>query len=277
MRSTLRLCSALACTFLFAIVSPLPAQAAERLTDKQLDALIQDIDKGFDTWKDALEKRNYDDAVITSAAGTINVKQFLKDFEKDIDTLKDRVSDSYAANPEALSLLRRASDVDRRYSARQGQGVGASEWASLGKQFATLAAAYGAQWPAITDGLGVGRLTDKQLETQLKGMQSNAKRLADDASKAGKNKSIDPATVATVKDQCKLIETYSKDASSRVKGGRPASGEIAQLLAATAAAGDAASKLPLSPVGGTAWSSLNEGAAAVARAFGQPWAVAATR
>jgi hypothetical protein len=267
----LRWFTALTCTVFVATAAPLPARAAERLSDKQLDALIENIDKGFDKWKDALEKRNYDDAVITSAAGTINVKQFLRDFEKDIDTLKDRVSDTYAANTEAASLLRRASDVDKRYVERQGQGVGASEWAALGTQFGALAASYGAPWPTITDGTGIGRLTDKQMATQLKGVEASAKRLADDASKAGKNKSVDQAAVSTVKDQCKLIGTYSKNVGSRVKDGRPASGEVAQLLAATRAAGQAASKLPLSPVGGTAWSSLDQSAAALARAFGQPW------
>ena len=46
--ATLRWLTALTCTFFVASAAPLPARAAERLSDKQLDALIDSIDKGFD-------------------------------------------------------------------------------------------------------------------------------------------------------------------------------------------------------------------------------------
>ena len=42
---------------------------ADRLNDKQLNQIIENIDDGFDHWKDNLERRNMDDAVIKSAAG----------------------------------------------------------------------------------------------------------------------------------------------------------------------------------------------------------------
>ena len=56
----------------------------------QVKKLVEDIDAGYDTWKQGLEKKNLDDAVITSAERTVKVKDFLKDFEKAIDVLKDR-------------------------------------------------------------------------------------------------------------------------------------------------------------------------------------------
>src|SRR5262245_25565083 len=99
---------------------PAGAARAERLTDEQVKKLIEDIDRGFDTWKDDLEKRNLDDAKITSPDRTIDVKSFLKNFEKAIDTVKGRFDPDYAASPEVLALLRLGSDVER-WTRRPGE------------------------------------------------------------------------------------------------------------------------------------------------------------
>jgi hypothetical protein len=68
------------------------------MTDEQVKKLIEDIDAGYRTWRQDLEKDNLDDAVITSAERTIKVKDFLKDFDKDIEVLKSRFEPSYAAS-----------------------------------------------------------------------------------------------------------------------------------------------------------------------------------
>ena len=67
-----------------------PAAAGERPNDKAVEQQGKQIKEGFEIWKKALEKRNLDDAVLRSAAGTIDVKEFLKSFAKDIDTFNDR-------------------------------------------------------------------------------------------------------------------------------------------------------------------------------------------
>src|SRR5262245_13749993 len=96
----------LAIALSLAVALPCVATGAERPTDEQVKKLIEDIDGGYRTWKQDLEKRNLDDAVITSAERTVKVKDFLKDFDKAIDTFKDRFNGNYAASPEALALLR---------------------------------------------------------------------------------------------------------------------------------------------------------------------------
>jgi hypothetical protein len=81
-----------------------PVGAADRLTDPQVKELAESIDRGFETWKDELERRKLDEAVIRSAAGTVDVGQFLKDMEKDIDLVKNRLGSSYSAGPEVTAL-----------------------------------------------------------------------------------------------------------------------------------------------------------------------------
>src|SRR5262245_30730202 len=106
--------------------------AADRLTDPQVTQLVESIGRGFDRWKDDLERRNLDDAVIKNAAGTIDVKKFLKDMEDAIDLVKDRLKSTYAAGPEVTALLRRASDVERRAK----QDGGGEAWKTLSGQLA---------------------------------------------------------------------------------------------------------------------------------------------
>ena len=78
--------------------APLTA-SADRLTDKQVDATIDQVKKSYDRWKDGLEKANMDDAVIRSAAGTTDVKQFLKGFKDDLDKLDDKFGSQYYRDP----------------------------------------------------------------------------------------------------------------------------------------------------------------------------------
>jgi hypothetical protein len=245
------------------------AVAAERLTDKQLEQHIQTIDRGFDEWKDALERNNYDDAVIKSAAGTIRVEQFLEDFEKDIDTLKERYNSNYAASREAVTLLRRASDVERRYQ-RQG-GPGASEWSALSGRFATLATAYGASWPIDANSTDVGRLGDKELASRVQDLERSANRLRNEADKAAGQAKVDKPTREALKSELTTLERNAKDVRERVQDGHPASSEVSALLGQLGGASSKVSNLPLSAQGKQALSSLDTSAAALARAFGESW------
>ena len=127
-----------------ALLSAGSAAAADRLSDPLLTQLVQNIDRGFDAWKDDLERKNLDEALIKSAAGTIDVNKFLRSMADDIDTVKDKLKADYAAAPEVTALLRRASDVERR---TQAQPPTSEAWKPLSVQYAQLAAAYGLGWP----------------------------------------------------------------------------------------------------------------------------------
>ena len=147
------------------------AAAAERLTDQQVKSLIEQVDKSYDRWKDGLEKANMDDAVIKSAAGTIDVKQFLKGFKDDISKLKDKFKPENAAVAEATAVLRKGSDVERRYKARGG--AAGSEWSALSNSLGSLAAAYGGPWPIETMDVQFVRVNDKEMVGRLDGVRAH--------------------------------------------------------------------------------------------------------
>jgi len=260
-----RICAALA----IALALPLCAAGAERMTDEQVKKLIQDIDDGYRTWKEDLEKRNLDDAVITSAERTIKVKDFLEDFEKSIDSMKDRFKPDYAASPEALALIRRGSDVELR-NRRQGQAPG-SAWAALGSKLGALAHAYGVAFPVESMSVQAARLNDAELAGKVEQMENAAKRLRDEAEKAAKaNKSIDKATRESLKASIQQLEEKAKEVRSRIKDDRPASVEVGQLLSQAGKVKGTLTKLSLPSGGGPAWAGVEAGTEVLARAFDLP-------
>jgi hypothetical protein len=256
------LCAALA------LAAP-AAGATERLNDKQLEQHIKDVDHGFDAWKKELEERNFDDAVIKSASGTLDVKTFLRDFEKDLEKYDERFKSTYGAVPEAQALLRRASDVDRRY--RQQGGPGASEWRALGDRFGTLAAAYGAPWPLEALDSPMSRLNDKELAARVQDIEKSAKKAGSEADKAAGQAKMDEARRTAMKEQFAEVTTSAKQVRERLADGRPCSAEVGELLSLVRRAGQAAASLAIAPDGRAALGTMHAGGSTLAKAFGETW------
>jgi hypothetical protein len=242
------------------------ALAAERLNDEQIRDVIERIDRGFDEWKSGLERRNLDDATIKSAAGTIEVRRFLDDFEREIDHVKDRVKPESSAAPEVLALLRRGSDVERR--ARQQGASAASEWKALAGQLEILATAYGASWPVETADAQLGRMTDRELASNVDRLGQAADRLKGETDKAARQAKMDEAGRNRLKGSFDELSRVADDVESRLKDDRPASAEVDKLLGLVRQVGASTAALSLSPEGKSAWSTIQASVAGISRAFG---------
>jgi len=249
-----------------ALALPVGAAGAERLTDEQVKKLIEDIDEGYKTWKRDLEKQNLDAAVITSAERTVKVKDFLKDFDKAIETFEGRFKSEYAASPEALTLLRRGSDVALR---NQRQNLTpSSAWSALAAKLDALAHAYGIGFPVESMNVLAARLNDGELAAKVERMEAAAKQLQRDTDKAAKaNKAIDKATRESLKGAIQQVQVKSKEVRARLKEDRPAAVEVGQLFSETAKVKEMIAKLSLTGAAAPAWSGIESGSEALARAF----------
>jgi hypothetical protein len=261
-------CQRLSIVIVLALALTLPAgaAAAERLTDEQVKKLIEDIDEGYKTWKRDLEKQNLDDAVITSSERTVKVKDFLKDFDKAIETFDGRFKSDYAASPEALTLLRRGSDVALR-NKRQNLTPG-SAWSALAVKLDALAHAYGIGFPVESMNVLAARLNDGELATKVERTEAAVKQLQRDTEKAAKaDKGIDKATREQLKGSIQQVEEKAKEVRTRIKEDRPAAVEVSQLFAETAKVKDTLGKLSLTTAAAPAWKGIESGNEALARAF----------
>jgi hypothetical protein len=220
----------IAIPFVLAIVVGLPVLAAERMTDKDVKALVARIDDGRNRFESALDdkvKRN----ILRGPSGEVNVDQFLNDFEESVKRLEERLTSKYAASAEVGTLLRQASAIDA-YIGRQPVGTkGASEWGRLAGDFKALAAAYGAAFP-LAENAAVRRLGDGEVAAAAEGVTKGAERVKSSLdAELKKDPSVDkPTREATVRE----ADDFSKEAKAlrdRVKDARPSSAEAEALLA----------------------------------------------
>ena len=88
-----------------------PVFAADRLTDRDVKALITRIEQGRDKFDDELDGK-LKNSVIRQPSGEVNVKDVLNDFQKSIDRVEERLKPEYAASAEVATLLRRGSGIE---------------------------------------------------------------------------------------------------------------------------------------------------------------------
>jgi hypothetical protein len=241
-----------------------PAAAADRLSDAQVTQLVQNIDRGFDHWKDDLERRNMDDAVIRSAAGTIDVRRFLSDMEREIDLVKDRLNSDYAASPEVTSLLRRASDVERRAQTEKPSEA----WKTLGGQFQSLAAAYGVGWPLEGSASGLRKM-DKELAADAKRLSDSVDRLRNGSLRAASNAKRPQAERDAADREMRELKQAAGQLESNLKNHRAVAADATRVLDLAAKAQSFAKGVGALPAEATAaLTAVGASSQAIAMAFG---------
>lgn len=201
------------------------AQAVERLTDPQVEQLVDGMDKAFDHWKNDLERRNVDDVVLRSSTGTVDVKKFLKDMKGDIGLVKGRLNSSYAAGPEVTALLRRASDVERRYQ-REGTP---EAWKTLGGQLASLAGTYGLAWPVEANANALRKM-DKEVAVEAKRLADSIEPLRKGALRAATDAKRPQAERDTADRSMRELRKLAQQLESNLKGHKAVGTDASRVL-----------------------------------------------
>jgi hypothetical protein len=200
------------------------------MTDRELVALVQQIDDGRGRFVDALEDQ-VKRAVLRSPTGEVDVDRFLGDFDRNIDQFRSRIKAEYAASSEAAIVLRQASAIDRFFTERPAGTRGQSEWTSLVTHLKTLAAAYGTTFPLVEPAT-VRRLSRRELATSARTAAQSAnrfKRMLDDDLKD--DGSVDKAARESVVDEAEQLKKDADELRSRLDDDNPSTGELDRLLA----------------------------------------------
>lgn len=245
-----------------------PALAADRLTDRDVKALVARIEQGRDRFDNALDdelKRS----IIRGASGEVRVSSFLDDFQENIDRLEERLKPDYAASSEAAALLRQASAIDAGFKRLPPGTRGVSEWNRLASDLKALAAAYGAEFP-LPEGAAVRRIGDRELAdtlNEIAGAASQLKKSIDNDLK--KDPSVTKEARQAMVAEADALSKDAKALRGRVKDQQPSSAEAERLLARAAKVQEDidSHKLP-SSVG--LWSGIRTGLQSVASAYGAP-------
>lgn len=210
----------------------LPTVAAaqhERLSDKDLKGLMDTIDDHRHSFEGALDG-TLKHSVMRNATSEVDVSKYFDDFQKNINTMKDRFKPDYSASTEAQVVLHQASDIDA-FMKQQGTGMkGASEWNTLATDFSTLAASYGAPFP-LPQGAPVRRVGDKELVTAAETLAKQADDLKKAIDKGTSGMSdADKAEAKNVMKEAEALKEDAKNFKDRINDNKPASAEAKGLV-----------------------------------------------
>src|SRR5262244_4474719 len=80
----------------------LVAQTPGRLSDRDVKALIETVDKGRDRFEDELDGK-VKNSVVREPSHEVRVDKYLGDFKDSVEHLKDRFESKYAASAEVAT------------------------------------------------------------------------------------------------------------------------------------------------------------------------------
>lgn len=203
------------------LVAQMPAP---RLSDKDVKALIEQVDDNRDKFKDNLDS-SIKDAKLRSPSGEIDVSKFLDDYKENVNKLKDRFNDDYSASAEVATVLHQATLIDNRMKNSDATVKGRSEWDREAASLKSLAEAYGTSFPT-PENAPVRRLNDKETAASAEALEKAADHFKDSVDK---NSTIPKAERDAVKKDAEELQKLADTVKSKTADGKPATAEFQQL------------------------------------------------
>jgi hypothetical protein len=251
-----------------AVLAGSPALAADRLTDRDLKALVSKVEQERDRFEDALDSQ-LKRSVLRSPSGEVDVEHFLDDFQANVERLRERLAPDYAASTEVTAVLRQGSAIAAFFADRPAGSKGSSEWTRLSGDLSTLAAAYGTTFP-YDNASPVRRVGDRELAAALDGVKRGASGLRRSLDKELKAAKVDKAARQGPVREVEQLEKDAGTLASRVRGSDPSSSEAERLLERAAKVGETLRGLA-APASSSAWGTLQPTLSSLAGAYGRTW------
>ena len=155
--------------------APLVFAAAGRLTDPEVKALLESIERKRSAFEAALDDK-LKNSNIKGERGQVKANEFFDDLQDQVQRARERFASNYSASSEVLSLLQFAARLDAWASMQPAGFRGSKEWGALATDFQRLSAAYnsGLLRPAQqARGAQARRLNDAELVTAAATIDKN--------------------------------------------------------------------------------------------------------
>jgi len=193
------------------------AQAGERLSDKEVKAIIEEVDTGRDKFEGNLDG-GFKGATLRGPNGETKVSGALQDYQDSTKKLQERFTADYSASAEVATVLKQSNLIDTFMSSPKAPAKGRNEWDRQTANLKRLAEAYGTTFP-LPDGATVRRMNDKESASAAAAVASQAeqvKRAADE------DKTLAKPQQQALKAEAEAVIKQAKTLESRLKDGKPA-------------------------------------------------------
>lgn len=238
------------------------AQTSDRLSDKDVKAIIDQVDTGRDKFEGNLDGQ-FKGSTIRGPAGETKVGGALQDYQDSTKKLQERFKADYAAGPEVTTVLKQSTQIDTFMKGSPSSMKGRSEWDAQVLNLRRLAESYGTTFPT-PDGAVVRRMNDKEVADAAASVGTAAGRFKDELDKA--STVAKPARDAAKKDVEALVK-QAETVESRINDGKPATAEVRQLIEQTHRVQGFVDANPI-PAAMPNWQSVQASLAKLQQAFG---------
>ena len=249
---------------------PLLVTARERLTDQEVRALLESIEKKRSAFEAALdiELKN---STIKGDRFEVKTNEFFDDLQDQVARARERFSSDYSASSEVLLLLNLAARLDAWISTQPAGFKGAKEWGVFATDLRRLAAAYNsALLRRGQTGLGAQarRLNDAELVTVAANIDKNMDgfRLAYDSALTA-NTGLTPASRQTAIKNVDAMKNSAQALHAAVGNKQKGVAEANALLKWSAGMVNETRKLPTNSAAAAAWAPVREELSKVVLAY----------
>jgi hypothetical protein len=200
------------------------AQTGERLSDREVKAILEEVDTGRDKFEGNLDG-GFKGSTIRGPNGETKVAGALQDYQDSTQKLMQRFTAEYSASGEVTTVLKQSMQIDAFMKGPSSPAKGRNEWDRQTAILKRLAEAYGTTFP-LPDGATVRRINDKEAADAAGAVATQAeeiKRAAD------ADKTLPKPAKEALKTELEAVVKQAKALQSRLKDGKPASGDARAL------------------------------------------------
>jgi hypothetical protein len=205
---------------------PALAQAVtERLSDKDVKALIDQVDEGRDKFEGNLDGE-FKGSTVRNSKGETKVSGALQDYQDNTQKLKERFTSDYSASAEVVTVLKQSTAINTFMLGQPSSMKGRSEWDRQAMIVKRLADAYATTFP-FPEGATARRMNDKETAATANAVAEAANQFKSDLDK---DKTLPKPDKDAVKKDVELLIKQANAVKSRTSDGQPATGEVRQLV-----------------------------------------------
>jgi len=209
------------------------AQSQARLTDKQIEQLLEESQRALNRFVDGMNPQMRT-AVLTSETSQINVKQVLDDFKDAAKKMRDGYNPPRnSANTEVATFLRHARAFDQGIALRPGMSGADAKWSDFVPVARRLAGAYHISWDSDPSTWVASRVSDDELKKAIETARKESDSLRKDLDKiVKKDASLDAAGKKAANDRAMALATATKDLQDLFKRGADPTAAAMRVVAA---------------------------------------------
>jgi len=237
------------------------AQVPERLSDKDVKALIDQVDEGRDKFEGNLDGQ-FKGSTLRGPSGEAKVAGALQDYQDNTKKLQQRFTADYSASAEAATVLKQSTAIDKFMQGQPSAMKGRSEWDRQTANLKRLAGVYGTTFP-VPDGAAVHRTNDKETAAAAAAIATAADHFKSDIDK---DKTLAKPEKDAAKKDVEMLIKQADSVKSRTSDGKPATGEVRQLVEQVAKLQTFVGAHPIPTM--TNWQAVQTSSAKLQRAFG---------